>query len=256
MIKSYLINLEKDVDRLAFFKANFDKLGIKFERITGVDGRLSSEYEYQEFLRLRPRNNKDWSRGQMGCFLSHYSAWKIIAAGDANFSAVFEDDIHIVDDIKVVLGDESWLSESMDIIRLETSTNRVRLTSQPLVTYANRSAYGVKSSSWCTGGYIISRNAAQALVELPTRFHDTSDVILFNFADSAIASKFKILQFNPGLCTQDKHLAHGVGMFSSNIETPISALEQFRSNLKLFSPMVIGRAAYRSLLGYQRIGFK
>jgi glycosyl transferase family 25 len=255
MIKSYLINLDKDTERLVFFKSNFKKLGMEYERINAVDGRLLPENEYQQFLILRPRHNKSWSRGQMGCFLSHYTVWRKIAEGVHDFCAVFEDDIHISPDLKVILDDSGWIPDNIDIIRLETSTNRVRLSPRAVLTHANRSAYGVKSTSWCAGGYIISRKAAQTLLDLPPREHEPADSILYNFVDSRVATEFSILQFNPALCTQDKHLATG-GRFASNIEAPLSSVQILNSSLKKLSLTVIWRALYRSLVGYKRIGFQ
>lgn len=255
MIKSYLINLDKDSERLSFVQSNFKKINIELERIPAVDGRTFSEQDYQAFLKDRPRNNKSWMRGQMGCFLSHYTAWQKIAQGDQRFYAVFEDDIHISDDLKNILADDSWIPDNVDIIRLETSTNRVRLTSAPILTHANRKAYGVKSTSWCTGGYIISRKTAEQLVNLPALYHQPSDVILYHFDDSIIAKKLNILQFHPALCTQDKHLVSGTVKFSSNIESSVSAVSQFITKLKQINPVTIATGLRRSLLGYKRIEF-
>ncbi|MCB8746895.1 glycosyltransferase family 25 protein [Rhodoferax sp. U2-2l] len=256
MIQSYVINLDKDVARLEFFESNFKKLGLAFERVAAVDGRVVSDDEYQAFMKDRPRHNKDWARGQMGCFLSHYLVWQKVASGDQRFCAVFEDDIHISDDLAWILMNDAWIPDGVDIIRLETSTNRVRLTSQAILTQANRTAYGVQSTSWCAGGYLISRQAAQALLDLPWHTHEPADAMLYNFSDSPISTRFNILQFNPALCTQDKHLVTGGGKFYSNIESPLTHREVWRNKIGRMSPLVIGRALYRTLLGYKRIEFK
>lgn len=261
MIKTYLINLDKDSERLSFVTSNFKKLGVEFERISAVDGRTFSEQDFQAFSKPRPRrNNKVWMRGQMGCFLSHFAAWEKIAKGDQDFCAVFEDDIHLSDDLTQILNDGSWIPGDADVIRLETSTNRIRLSPQPLVTRATRNFYGVKSTSWCTGGYLISRKAAQQLIDLPVQHHQPSDVILFNFEDSVIAKKLNILQCHPALCTQDKHTATQHLSFASNIELPVAGAvagpSQFMEKLKRLSPALVVGGLYRSLLGYKRIGFR
>lgn len=259
-MKSYLINLDKDTDRLGFFKSNFERLGITFERISAVDGRTFSEPDYQKFMDSRPRDynrvqTKTWLRGQMGCFLSHHSAWKRIAEDSEPFGAVFEDDIHVSDDLKQILQTDSWIPQNVDIIRLETSTNRVRLTPQPILSYKKRNLYGVKSTSWCAGAYILSRKAAQKLVDLSEKYHEPADVILYNFNESVIARKLVILQFNPALCTQDKHLAEGKVQFSSNIEFDNGTQTTLANKLRKFSPGVVLMGIYRSLCGYRRISF-
>jgi len=264
MIKSYLINLDKDLDRLAFFQSNFDHLGIAFERIPAVDGRLFSGEDYQHFMSQRPRNynrtnTKTWLRGQMGCFLSHYNAWKKIAEGEHTFAAIFEDDIHIADDLHHILQDDRWIPGNVDIIRLETSTNRVRLSAHPVLNHQRRSLYGVKSTSWCAGAYIINRKTAQQLIALPTHYHEPADVMLYHFSESVIAPKLNILQFNPALCTQDKHLADESNSvhFSSNIEFDTAAkTNNLKHGLEKLSPGKVATAIYKSLCGYRRIGFQ
>ncbi|GGY74420.1 glycosyl transferase [Cellvibrio zantedeschiae] len=263
-MKSYLINLDKDTHRLGFFKSNFERLGIPFERISAVDGRTYSDQDYQNFMSTRPRNyNRDkpktWLRGQMGCFLSHYCVWKKIAEGRENFCAVFEDDIHISDDLKYVLQSDSWIPQNIDVIRLETSTNRIRLTTQPVLSYKKRNLYGVKSTSWCAGAYIINRKTAQRLVALSEKYHEPADVMLYHFDESVIAKDLNILQFNPALCTQDKHLAdsklEGKVKFSSNIEFDNVPKTGLTGKLKKYSPVAILTAISRSLNGYRRISF-
>ncbi len=255
MIKSYLINLNKDHDRLNFFTSNFKRLGIEFERIAAIDGRTFSEQDFQEFLKDRPRNNKSWMRGQIGCFLSHHTAWNKISQSNERFSAVFEDDVHISDDLKLILADDSWIPDEVDIIRLETSTNRVRLTLRPLLIHAERKIYGVKSTTWCTGGYIINRRTAQQLIDLPAQYHQPSDVILFNFEDSTIAKKLNILQCQPSLCTQDKHVATGSLEFSSNVELE-PKISQLIAMPQQGNPVTILNRLQKCLLGYKRITFQ
>jgi glycosyl transferase, family 25 len=259
MIKSYLINLDKDRDRLEFFSKNFSRLGLTFERVAAIDGRLYSEQEHHAFEIQRPRNynrqrHKPWLRGQMGCFLSHMEVWRRIAEGKENFCAVFEDDEHISDDLRNLLFDDQWIPPEADVIRLETSTNRVRLSARPILTYLGRSVYKVKSTSWCAGAYLISRDTARALVALDKKYHEPADVILYNFEESVIAPTLNILQFNPALCTQDKHLASGNIQFASNIEAGTGAIPKV-APWKKYSPASIANGVYKSLLGYKRIGF-
>lgn len=255
MIQSHLINLDQDVERLAFFAANFRRLGIAFERTPAVDGRLSSEADYQQFMASRPRHGKPWLRGQMGCFLSHYAVWQQIAQGRDRFHAVFEDDIHASDDLKEILSDDNWIPDEVDVIRLETSTNRVLLTARPSLTHAQRPMFGVRSTSWCAGAYLINRRTAQQLVDLPAIHHQPADAMLYSFEESIIARTLNILQMNPAPCTQDKHLATGNIRFSSNIEAPLSAAERLESGARQISPVAIIRALARSLRGYKRIAF-
>jgi glycosyl transferase family 25 len=255
MIKSYLINLDRNKDRLNFFISNFKKIGLEFTRISGIDGSKFSKEEFDNFSKIRPRRNIPWLPGQMGCFLSHYHAWGKIATGTERFCAVFEDDIHISTDLKNILDNDQWIPDDFDIIRLETSTNRILLTKNPVLKYGNRKIYGVKSTSWCAGGYILSRSAAQKLINLPIEAHDSSDALLYNFENSAIANKLNIFQFNPAPCTQDKYLLSGSIKFKSNIESPLSNPLKIKEKIKKISPLIIITGIAKSIKGYKRITF-
>lgn len=256
MIKSYVINLDCDIERLNFFKQNFARLNLQFERIPAVDGRKYSEEDYQQFMRERPRKDKTWRRGQMGCFLSHYAAWEKIARGDERFGVVFEDDIHISDDLKLVLDNDQWIPDNIDVIRLDAPTCRVKLSRSPVLVYRERKAYEVSSTTWCCGGYILGKQAAQRLIDVPVQDHEPSDVLMYSYTDSVIARELKILQFQPALCAQDKQLEANNINFASNIETPPSQTEVLKSKLSKASPATILRALYRSATGYKRIGFQ
>jgi glycosyl transferase family 25 len=256
MIHSYLINLDQDSERLAFVSAALSALGIDFERIAAIDGRRFSETDYQSFMQQRPRHGKPWLRGQMGCFLSHYAAWEKIARGNDRFYAVFEDDIHVSGDLGCILSDDQWLGDDIDIVRMETSTNRVRLSASPIHGLGQRRLYSVGSTSWCAGAYLINRRAARQLVSVATRQHEPADAMLYNFEDSLLARQFRILQFNPAPCTQDKHLATGSVNFASNIEFPDDPGRRPGATLGSYSAAQLMRAIARSLTGYKRIGFR
>lgn len=256
MIKSYVINLDRDENRLQFFTNNFKRLGLEFERISAVDGRQAPEQEFQDFMQLRPRNNKTWMRGQMGCFLSHFKAWELIANGNEEFCAIFEDDVHISDDLKFILQEKSWIPADSDIIRLETSTNRVRLSKSPVMEYRNRPIYKVMSTSWNAGGYILNRNTARKLIGLPFTDHQPSDVLLFHYIESSVASKLQILQFNPALCAQDKYHSSDINSFVSNIECDEPKMYRLMSALKKYSPQSTLESLRKSSQGYKRIKFQ
>lgn len=251
MIKSYLINLDRDVKRLDFMLSNFRRLGIEVERFAAVDARSFPDAVYRQFMAERPRGGKPWLRGQMGCFLSHYAIWQKIAQGTDRFYAVFEDDVHIADGLSEVLAEVASIPDDIDLIRLDTSTNRIKLRRYNL-QLNKRNLYKVGSTSWCTGGYIIHRRAAQRLLDLPVVHHQPVDVLMFNYEESVIAPSFLVLQCLPAVCVQDKHRADLVQL-GSNIETeePLYQPPSFR---RLISSLY--QFLYHTALGYRRVRFK
>ena len=83
----YLINLDKRQDR---FDYCMDKMQIKFERYSAVDGNNLSSYSRFLFL-LKQIDNKSIIRGEIGCKLSHYDIWQKIKKP----TLIVEDDIMV-----------------------------------------------------------------------------------------------------------------------------------------------------------------
>ncbi|MGP4842516.1 glycosyltransferase family 25 protein [Marinobacter sp. 1Y8] len=255
MMTLYVINLDRDVRRLEQLSLQLDGLGLPFERIAAVDGRDVSDSDYHRFQQARPRQNKRWLRGQMGCFLSHYKAWEKIAAGAESYGVVLEDDIYLSGDAGCYVTHSDWIPESADVIRLEPSTNRMLLARQEVLQLGGRVFYPVKSTAWCAGAYILSRRAAKQLIELPASAHQPADAMLFSFQESVIARQLQILQCSPAPCIQDKFRREGYLGLGSNIEVRQRGDTSYIRTLRSGSYRELVQTFWRTLRGYRRIGF-
>lgn len=255
-IKSYVINMAKNPERMQSMRVRLEELGIDYERLDAVDGSKVSEEDFESFKRARPRNGKRWNRGQMGCFLSQYALWQKAAASPDAYTAIFEDDMHISDAIIHFLKDDSWIPPECDIVRLETSTNRLLLSKEPVATHHGRGIYKVNSTSWCAGGYILKKQCAQRLISVPESQHNTADHFLFCFEDPAMADKLNLAQVVPALCVQDKffHLNAENTIFKSEIVTNHegSTLQARLKYLFKRSPLTFIK---KTLQGYKKIGY-
>jgi glycosyl transferase, family 25 len=151
---------------------------------------------------------------------NHFDVWTKIAESSAPYAAIFEDDMHLSEGIKTTTADDSWIPTDADIVRLETSTNRLLLDQSPAAHLAHSSLYRLKSTSWCAGGYVLSQKAAKYLIGLPAHYHEPVDAFLFSYEESEIAKKLTVYQFSPALCVQDKYFHDDPQkiMFLSNIE--------------------------------------
>jgi len=258
VIKSYIINLDRDVGRMSHMRAYFRDGGIDFERISAVDGRLMTEEEFKNFFQTRSQASGSWLRGQVGCFLSHYAIWTKIALGAENCAAIFEDDIHVAGFISDILTDDAWLPEDFDIIRLETSTNRMLLDKYPIRILSDRFLYRLRSTSWCAGAYILSRSCARKLISVPKTWHNTTDYFLFCHEHSSIAKELTVYQFSPALATQDQFLKNGdeIRRFSSNINEQMTISGRLVTYIRNITPYAICNSLYKSLLGFKRVPFR
>lgn len=84
----YLINLDRDTDRLERARGRFGALDLSFERVPGVDG--SKVDSLTRFFSQTP--SRSLSDGELGCALSHIGVWQKIASGEVENALVLEDD--------------------------------------------------------------------------------------------------------------------------------------------------------------------
>lgn len=203
MIKSYLINLDRSDQRLKRFMGIADSLRLTVVRIPAVDGSRFSLAELKTYENTASRFGP-LGPGEIGCFLSHRTAWETILQNDDEWAAVFEDDVYLSQDATTLLDDVSWIPPGADIIKLETTRIPVSLgdlEGEVTFTEVPRKLYPLLSPHGGAGGYLISRNAARLLLSDPETVRDPLDEYLFNPL-SAIVKKMSVLQLSPALCIQ------------------------------------------------------
>lgn len=103
MLPAILINLDRSRDRLAHMEAEFARVDVGFSRLSGTDTRSWTAEEADDFFRNRSFSPQERLPGDAGAFLSHRSAWRQNADGNSRAVAVFEDDVHLANDVKALL---------------------------------------------------------------------------------------------------------------------------------------------------------
>ena len=90
----YVINREKDADRLGRFQKSCKQWSVEFQRVEGVDLRKNPGHlrDYETRIAEFCYNKREFVRGIYGCFLGHREAWKVVASGSSEFGLVCEDD--------------------------------------------------------------------------------------------------------------------------------------------------------------------
>lgn len=94
-LPTYLINLDRNPERLVQAQAALAQLGVVATRVAAVDGRaldLAAVPGYRA-EDARAVMGRDLSAGEIGCYLSHLICAQRIAEGPAPYALVLEDDV-------------------------------------------------------------------------------------------------------------------------------------------------------------------
>ena len=155
-MRVFVINLDKDKDRMAYVDTQLRRLGVGYERVSGVYAKEMPEAE-----RARSVNRFRWwcaigrpiVPAEIGCALSHYNIYRSMKPAEA--VCILEDDILIKEPfLKCVSDVEAVIDCSRSQVYL-LSNHRDRFSGNGIV----RHSYGL-----CTDGYIITKSAADAIL--------------------------------------------------------------------------------------------
>lgn len=197
-IRGYYINLDSAEARRRYMDGQISRLSLPIQRFAAIAGDKISENEYLRIHR-KPKLHA-LSRPELACFLSHRECWKLIAAGNAQYGAIFEDDILFSEDSACFLGNSDWIEPNVHLIKVE-STSRFIIVDRAQKTVHRRSVAGLHSRHLGAGGYIISRTLAEFLVSKTTEVFVPVDYALFDPTHSHLG-EVGLFQLHPAICVQ------------------------------------------------------
>lgn len=224
---SFLINLDRSLERLEFFTEQASRLGVTFERISAVDGRLLSAEQLQQAVadrfEFQPLN-----RGEIGLFMSHKLAWqKLVDSGEPH-AAVFEDDVVLSPRMKAVMQSIDGELRDFDVIKLETTLRRVVCRRAEQRLSCGNTLRQLLSWHGGTAGYVVSAGCARRLLKLREKLADPIDQVMFN-PMSAVSSQLRILQLEPAACIQKEILdKSSSSAFGTTIDRNLTGGKFFR----------------------------
>lgn len=209
-MKTLIINLDRSVERMESMRRLAMDLGLDYERVPAVDG-AAVDAE----IRCRQRETAVFppSDGELGCFLSHWLCWKKIAEGDDDVVLVLEDDVVLLSADRDVLIQAKSLASYVDLVRLEGHWAKVWVDRQDVSLSNSYRAARLRSGAIGSGAYLVSKSAAQKLLDLYPSYRRPVDLALY--AD--LHDKLDIRIVLPAPFAQG-YLVGMAGAFSSTIE--------------------------------------
>ncbi|MBL4807335.1 MAG: glycosyltransferase family 25 protein [Rhodobacteraceae bacterium] len=189
---TYLINLDRRPDRLAFIDAQLAQLGMPYTRISAADGSNPEEIGF-------PQDHPQISNMEYGCYLSHVKALKTFLQTDALQCMILEDDIILATRTPAILRALNDTPQRNAIIRLECPNNkiwklpiRVQKTPRQIGPYP---LVRLLSKTYGCAAYVISRQVAQQFLDDHAEPKQPIDVVMFGI--KYLKNMPEILQLEP-----------------------------------------------------------
>ena len=200
-MKLFVINLDRQPERLGRMKSLLEGLELQFSRVSAVDGKLLSEEEIRSW-QGRDVGSHQLRAGETACFLSHRQCWQRIVDEGLSCAAIFEDDLHLGTDAAALLRSGAWVPEVADVIKIETKLGYARVDRSPVLKVRGRTLNRLRSRHAGAGGYIVTRKGAEKLLRMSETFSSPADQFIFNL-DLPSAASLATYQLLPAVCVQD-----------------------------------------------------
>ena len=160
----YVINLDRDVERMASIRANLAALALPFERLSAVMGKDVPEWEKLVDLPTYAwRNRLDIPRaGEVGCYLSHLKAMETFLRTDAPWCVILEDDVEVLPSCAEVLRSLAERND-WDLVKLFNFHSGMPVKKRELVGGHRLVAHLTRTTS--SAAYVVNRRAAETLLK-------------------------------------------------------------------------------------------
>ncbi|SFR34039.1 glycosyl transferase, family 25 [Yoonia tamlensis] len=139
----WLINLDRDTDRLADMVAQLDKLGLSYTRFPAIYGKdhQATLAERADAAAYARNMGSPILPGKMGCYASHIAVWEAFVASDHKVALILEDDVVFHDDFLESLdlalaGAAHWDTVRFNCIRAKLPIGQGRIGRYTLNAYA------------------------------------------------------------------------------------------------------------------------
>lgn len=159
-MRIFVINLERDAERLAFVAGQLESLGLAFERVSAVDAQGLSEEERRRAVNgfvWRCATGRSVRPAEIGCALSHYGIYGRMTEP----VCILEDDVEL----------QPGFLEALERVGefIDPERPQVVMLSDMHSAHAALGPAGsiVRSAGgMCTDGYVITPSAARAILRV------------------------------------------------------------------------------------------
>lgn len=160
----FVISLSRATERRAAMQREL--AGFEFEFVEAVDGERLDMDLYRHRLQTewwRRMRGRELSRGEIGCFLSHYAVWERLVQTETPYAIILEDDARLEDGFASVVEEILKAEAQWDFVYLALR-KRYRMDRVLALLGGRWSLARVRRRAGGTVGYLIRREAAEILL--------------------------------------------------------------------------------------------
>lgn len=160
----YVINLDRDVERMASLAGNLQALSLSFERVSAVLGKEVPDWEKLVSSELySARNRLPMPRpGEVGCYLSHLKAMEAFLQTDAHWCVILEDDVEVKPECLEVLA-ALGMQDDWDLVKLFCFHSGLPVRKRALTASHHLVVHLTRTTS--SAAYAVNRRAAETLLK-------------------------------------------------------------------------------------------
>lgn len=154
----FLINLDRDTDRLEAMTIQLNRIALAFERIPAIYGMQTPDYLRRYFFDEKGRVDSALKSGEVGCYASHLHIHHEVLRRGIDCALVLEDDLSISSDFVSILEGLLEAPRNWDIIRLSNAAKRSVVPVTSILDQYTLVKYSRIPNN--TGAYLIAAEGA------------------------------------------------------------------------------------------------
>jgi len=160
----FVINLDRDFERMASIDGSLKSLGLNYVRIPAVLGKEVPRWEQLVDSGLYSERNRNVMPrpGEVGCYLSHLKAMEEFLRTDAPWCLILEDDVEVLPEclpVLAALGEK----DDWDLAKLYCHHAGMPVRKRALTSSRHLVVHLMLTTS--SAGYAVNRRAAETLLK-------------------------------------------------------------------------------------------
>ena len=218
-IPAFAINLGRRADRWEGISGQLDRLGIETKRVEALDGVHATGDDFEPFVNL-----DGWARrrhldlASAACIVSHrFALVRFLGETDAPAALILEDDVKLASDLPAFLTAAEPMLSGTRLLKLDVDVSRAkprrRSLGSPVGNIQRRELRPIASWIPGAGAYVVTRDAAELIVQHCYRVTEAFDSLILDLRISRLARRLRPVLVQPALA---KHQAE---VFTSDIES-------------------------------------